>query len=294
MIKLRVINKECLVYIKSKKYGEIPIYLSEKTRIGDGYIAIINKDGKNLTGYVDYEGVEVIPFSEMNLDNYFFTKNYEDICFGFEVPDTEVLKYFHVKKKENHSYRLVMATKPDDEHPIIIHPIKEHLNIWTLEVITLEQSAIYSPKEEKILTPFFDELSFDIDENPYGHFAYFCDYVYSERNYTNDDGSKNVEKVNHTSVCGFLDKNGNFSSKLLETEGETYWDSYLFDNTPNSIKYQKFLLTLENKYQQEYDSKESRIDEEISYLFNHFNESIKPKNNCDNKQAKIIKFQSKL
>lgn len=278
--------------VKSKNYGNITVYPSDETRFGNGYFVTATKNKKSLAGFIDTNGQEIIPLEEMKLDEYFCTKYQDDICFGFRVPDIDTLKYYHVQKQEDNTYKLKIATNPYDLEPISIRQVKENENLWVFDKQTMDKEheyAVYRPSETRMLTCFFDELNFDIEDNPYGHFAYVCNYIIAEVENDEDE----ITKVPLTTICAFIDYDGNFSSQLLDVEDEKLYNCYLVNGTSTSREYSRFLYNLQQKHLNQYLEKEERTDDTLNYLFNNYNQSIEPSKIENPKPAKILEFKPK-
>lgn len=282
-------NNILVVKVLTEKFGNVKVYLEDSAnKVGNGYYVTTIKNKKHLAGFVDIDGNEIIPLDEMELSEFFYTPSYQDICFGFKIPDTDILKYFHVKKQLNGNYKTVMATDPFDEVPLTIIRIKEDPNLWLFQAIKKDtEFAVYSPDKTKIITNFFDEISFNLDDNPYHH-IYFCKYIYSDIKLD----EANTNRIIHTSLCGFFDKDGNFSSQVFETEMKVLYNSYGLGSDSLSRDYKDFLESLKNKYLSQYKEQEMFINRTINELFNNPNMSKVPTIKTP-KKAKIIEFKKK-
>lgn len=282
---MELVKKNILLEIETKNYGTVTIYLNDdENKIGDGYFVTATKQEKELAGFVDYDGKEIIPLQEMELKEEFHNKDYHDICLGFQMLNCDMLDYYHVKKKEDGKYHLVLKTCHSDTSALTIQQIKGNDNFWLFKTSggEKEESAIYSLEQEKFVTDFFDVIDFNIDSNPYGHAAYFCKNLVSDL-----DGVKII----YTSICGFFDKNGNFSSQILDVESGMLYDSYQLGGNSLSNSFISFVNTLKDRYESEYNKKQTNTIKTIDYLFNNYNLSIPPKKEVE-KKARIIKFPS--
>lgn len=278
--------------IETQKYGSVTIYLDENTRFGNTYFVTATKNGTVLAGLVDEDGKEIIPLDEMTLDEFFYTKGKRDICFGFKIPGVDTLKYYHVQRQKDNTYRLRIATNPLDPEPISIRQVKEDNSTWVFEKQTIEKEfeyALYRPSEARILTCFFDELNFNIPDNPFSHYAYVCNYITAE--IENDNDEENIERVPLTAVSAFIGYDGSFTSQLLDVEDEEFYNSYFVNGTSTSREYSMFLYNLRQKYLNRYLEKEERINNAMDYLFNNYNQSVKPPKIANPKPAKILEFK---
>lgn len=239
---MELVKKNIKLKVETKNYGTVTIYLNdEENKIGDGYFVTATKHRKKLAGFVDYTGKEIIPLQEMELKEEFHSKDYHNICFGFQMPNCNVLEYYHVKKQNNGKYRWVLRTCYSDIPALTIQQVKENDDLWLFKTVggENEEYAIYSLEKEKIITNFFDVIDFNIGSNPYGHIAYFCKDI---------TGIYDDEKVVYTSICGFFDKEGNFSSQILDVESGLLYNSYQLGINSCSDSFCAFINTLIMKY----------------------------------------------
>lgn len=277
--------------IETKNYGLVTVYFDENLRFGDTYFVTAVKNKVHLAGLIDKEGNEVIPLEEMTLDEFFYTKHKNDICFGFKIADVDTLKYYHVQKQKNNTYKLKIATNPFDQEPISIRQIREDDNTWVFDKQAEDgehEYAVYRPSEVRIITCFFDELNFE-EENPYGHFAYVCNYIIAEIESENDENK--VDSVPLTTVSAFIDYDGDFSSQLLDVADNQLYNCYLMGGTSTSKNYGIFLSTLQQKHLNRYLEKEELTNDTLTYLFNNYNQSIEPP--TLKQPAKILEFDRK-
>lgn len=282
---MELVKKNIKLKIETKNYGTVTIYLNdEENKIGDGYFVTATKHRKKLTGFVDYNGKEIIPLQEMELKEEFHSKDYHNICFGFQMPNCNVLEYYHVKKQNDGKYRWVLRTCYSDIPALTIQQVKENDDLCLFKTVggENEEYAIYSLEKEKIITNFFDVIDFNIGSNPYGHVAYF---------FKNITGIYDDEEVVYTSICGFFDKDGNFSSQILDVESGLLYNSYQLGINSCSDSFCAFINTLITKYKSEYDKKDKSTQAIINHLFNDYNGSTPPKKEVE-KKARIIKFPS--
>ncbi len=272
--------------ISSHKYGVITTLVSEENKIGNGYFILLRRAHATISGYVDVDGNEIISLDEMFLRELICTKDYQELCFGFEFPNVKYLKYYHVTNQHD-SQVVFFSTNPNDPKPLLIHPIDQEDSLWFLEIantVELENKyALYAPKIHKIITPFFSDLEL-VEENSFSHFAFFCSNIYT----TNE----NQQEIFLTSLCGFINREGFFSSQILDTTSlELYSSCFLGDN-PLSKRYFSFLQQLEEKYLLEIQQKEERSNQILEYLYTNPNLSYDMKNQSK-KLAKIIPFLKK-
>ena len=297
MYDLSKFSKSKTLVVKSKQYGNITVSISNDNKIGSNYYVMSDKEDIEISALIDGDGNEIIPFSKAVLEDYFTANNGNDICLAFKIDGIEDLKYYHFQKL-NGKHELVRSTDPYVELPLSIIRIKEYPDYWllckTCDEIECQEYAIYDPKLKTTITSFFHELNFNVDSNSYGHFVYFCKYIYS---IVEDEIADDYEVLNHTSLCGFMDINGNFSSQLLDTEGlnndsgGTLYNSYFVGGNSISNEYYSFVNNLTHQYLNQYHEKDKEIDLTLTYLFNHSNQSTPPDNHHNKKPAKILEFK---
>ena len=282
------------ITVSSQKFGDVLVYIEDSAnRFGEGYFVTTKKKGYDLSGYVDKNGKEIIPIDTHQLDEIFLSHNGKDVCLAFKNEEDEIPTYYHIQLQESEKYegeyKIVLKTNPKDSVPLrLTASIDEDL--WFMEAVREDhiEYALYRPSDKKVLTTFFNELMFLEEKSPY-HYFYFCNDIYSYREVCNQDGTQEEEKVHFTSLVGFMDRDGNFSSQVLDTEKELYYDSYRLGGNSLNNRFHAFLSELQKKYQNEYMEKEDRVEQEISYLFSSPNLSIAPK--TSKTMGKIISFQ---
>ena len=216
--------------INSVNYGKVLVNINDSCRFGNCYFVTGNKLTKKLSGIVDKNGNEIIPLDEMELKESFVDLEKENSCFGFKYKDSEILEYYHVKSYDEKA-KLVLKTGRNDDIPIKISLVMANPNYWVFETITNSpQYAIYDYKRSKIVTQFFDELIFLKDDDLINNHA-----IYYSMDICNlfENSNGEVEPYVYTNLCGFLDKECNFSSQILETENAMLYDSYMYG--PNTL-----------------------------------------------------------
>lgn len=270
-------------------FGNVKVYLDDNNKICTGcYYVTATKKGKYLSGVVDENGRQIIEIEEMSLDVIFNTNKCNDICFGFKLNGTDILKYFHVKKKEDGYYNVV-TTNPYDNDPIEIKEISKHSDRWLLKKVNSEEVAIYDPNINMLVTPFFDSLDFEVGKNNHSHYACYCKYIkiypYLEC------GEKELETEFETPSCltDFIDKDGYFTSQILDTTSARLFSSYYFGECSTSREFQGLIDNLVIKYTNEYKEQQNLIYNTIEYLFN--NDNLSQRKNNKPAQTKIIQFK---
>ena len=278
------------IIVNSKEYKKVKVYLTSDNKIGDLYYVTATKNKKVISAIIDKDGNEIIPFSENILDEIFYTDKLADICVGFKLIDSDIIKYYHLQKVDD-KYRIVISTDPSSKEELFIRQVNEYKDYWVFEKHSVDKDsvkyAIYKPKERRLITTFFDELSFDLEDNPYGHFAYFANYISFD--YV-DPNTNQEEVIDYSTVCGFIDCNGYFSSQLLDVKEMNLYNSYEVGSSSISFKYTNFISSLVNKYYIEYSNSEDFINQTITYLFNNYNQSRLPKSK---EKAKILEFSDR-
>ncbi len=274
------------ISVYSEKYGIIAVSVSRENKIGQGFLVSEKRNHTTICGYIDLEGKEIIPVEEMILKELFFTSDYQEICFGFELPYIKNLKYYHVTNNQD-STRVIFSTNPNDSKPLTISKIEKEDSLWYLEIkntTELENKyALYHAREHRMITPFFADLEL-VEENDFSHFAYFYSNIYT----TNEE----EKELYFTSLCGFINQEGFFSSQILDTTSLELYPSYFLGDTPNSKRYQTYLKLLKEKYREKYQQEEEQTNQILDYLYHNPNLSWDTNKNRE-KLAKIIKFPLK-
>ena len=271
--------------INSTNYGKILVNINELSKFANVYFVMSRKRGQKIEGIVDKNGNEIIPFEKMELKESFINDNKTDVSFGFKYPDSEYLEYYHIKIKDNGKAKLVLKTSRNDETPLKISKVLSNPNYWIFETLTgKKQYAIYDYIEERFKTTFLDEIVFLEDKDLINNHAI---YYEADIDVEFEDGTYET----YTSLCGFLDMDGNFSSQILETENEFVYDTYAYG--PNTLS--KMFLSLKSKLETEaiykIEEKSNRLLMLRTELHNNYDMSDKPVKL--KKDAKILEFKPK-
>ena len=174
--------KESKFNISTKNYGELEINVSKKDKLGNGYLLCSKKDDKLLTGYIDLDFNEIIPFDNIKLNELFYTENYNDVCLGFKLPDCEYLEYYHIKKIGKEECKIVFVTGAYDDKPLAVRKTESN-NYWLIESLEpRSEYAVYDIEKCNVITSFFDNIEF-VDEGEDKYHSIF--YRYFQNNYQN-------------------------------------------------------------------------------------------------------------
>jgi hypothetical protein len=264
----------------SSALGKIKLKLTKKKSIGNCvYIEGLYK-GVSVSALLDKNFKEIIPFDAKVLDNYFASEDLSNVCLAYRYEDSDALEYNHVSL-DNNTSELVFFTERFDETPLFVLEAEENKNYWIIGVQKdTPEYAVYDYRRKKIITGFFNEVRVLDDYESDNHCIYFEKYIYDDE----DDYFKN--KL--SSVCGFLDDKGNFSSQVLDTGTQILYNSYNLGGNTLSKNYYLFLDKLQEYYCLIQDEKDNDINYIVSYLFSNPNLSEKPKNYSKNK---IVEFK---
>ena len=276
------------VIINSKKYGRVKAWIVRKSRYGNGYLVFTNKGKKLLTGFVDEAGKEIIPLDNMQLTGMVIANKGKDICMEFQFPDTDVLEYYHLKTLANGETKLVFKTNRHEPVPVFMCTLEDTEDYWGLQLGTSEpQYAVYDYKNVKQITTFFDEIRYQYEDGDPSHSFYYGMAI--ETDIKQPDG-RTTPHI-HTSICGFLDANGDLSSQIYDTESHTLYSSYMYGPNTLSPNFKKLVNLLTVGYEKLYYEKEEKINNTLSYLYTNPNLSVKPKNYKEGE--KVLKFESR-
>ena len=248
--------------INSMYYGEILYSLNNRCKIGNLYFITAVKKFKRLEGLLDNDGNEIIPLQEMKLVEFFTNKSKTDYCLGFKHKDSDNLEYYHLKRKDN---KLHVVVRTDyKKEPIIIDKTINN-NFWIFRTLENEL-AVYNVEEGRVITNFFDEVSFVDPKESDKHVIYFCKHIYDD---IIDEETNIKSRVNHTSICGFCDSEGNFTSPVLDTEAEELYGEFKIGGNSLSKDFVEFIQNINKKHLDKFFEKEAVTNDTIKYLFNN-------------------------
>ena len=132
-------------------------------------------------------------------------------------------------------------------------------------------------------TKIIDEVTYQ--ENDSYHTFYYSLAIESE--IEQFDSSK--ENHIHTSICGFIDKDGNLSSQIYDIESNAFYSSYMYGPDTLSPRFYDLVKKLTKEYEKSYYEKFDHIDAVLNYMYENSNMSEKPKDYKDGK--KILEFK---
>ena len=274
------------VIINSKKYGKVKAWIVRKSMYGNGYLVFTNKGKKALTGFITESGKEIIPLAEMQLTGMLIANKGRDICFEFQYPDSEILEYYHVKTLDNGKTKLAFKTDRHAEIPAFICTLENTEDYWAIQIGTQDpQYAIYDYKKAKQITTFFDEVCYQYEGGDPSHCFYYGMAIETDIKQPNGTDTPHI----HTSICGFLDENGNLSSQIYDTESHTLYSSYMYGPNTLSPNFKKLIDLLTVGYEELYYEKDEKINNTLSYLYDNPNLSEKPKDL--KKGEKVLEFK---
>ena len=247
---------------------------SRYNKIGNLYhvSAIIN--GKELFGLVTEDGKEIIPISKIFLTVFQIYNNGKDMLLAFKYNRCKSLEYYHIRNYDDGTSKIIFKTDRKSEIPLSIGAFKSTEDYWVIEMASKndEKYAIYDYKENKMISTFFDEVTY-LEDNPYHAFYYSLNI---ESEITNPDGSK--KPYIHSTLCGFLDEKGNLSSQIYDTESNAFYSSYMYGDDTLSSKFNELVTNLTKEYEKAYYSKDDHIDDVLDYMASYPDMSEKPKN----------------
>lgn len=279
------------IIINSKNYGKVNAWLVRKSKYGNGYLVFTNKGKKALTGYVTKSGREIIPLAEMELTGMLIANKGKDICFEFKYADSEVLEYYHVKTLDNGKTKLAFKTDRHSEIPAFICILDNTQDYWAIQIgIDQPQYAIYDYKKAKQITTFFDEVCYQEDAGDFPHTFYYGLAIETDIKQPNGTTTPHI----HTSICGFLDENGDLSSQIYDTESHTLYSSYMYGPNTLSPKFKKLINLLTVGYEKLYYEKDEKINNTLSYLYDNPNLSEKPKDFKEGEKVLDFNLRKKM
>ena len=276
------------IKINTEKYGDIKVTLDSRNKFGNCYYVLSKKKKlfskeTEISGIIDSSCNEIVPFDESILVETIISKDLKNYCFGFKYPDSEILEYYHIRCVDNYC-TLVKKTNRTAELPLKVRMIKDNDDYWLFETVSnCPQYAIYDYKNARMATNFFNRLEFLDYDSPY-HMAYFEVDIFSNIERDEDE----IETVNHTTLCGFLDDQCNLSSELLDTERRVVYNSYMYGPTTLDRRFLELIDALKTKYLDDYFKNENEVNTILNTMYNCYNTSDRIELNG---KAKILEFK---
>lgn len=274
------------VELNTKLFGKIQVDIDRRNKIGNGYFVETYVDDKYVSGYVDLNYNEVIELDERFFEEEFHTKGYKDICLKFFIEGEDYLECYHINNDEK-SPKVVHVVGPysDNKYEIID---TEDRDYWLFKRYDEEDEeyAVYDINKRKQITSYFDYIEFVDESEKLYHTIFFQKNIKSS---TFDEETGYIDHIIHTTIYGYLDSEGNFSSAILDRDEEKFYStSKMGDNTFSPL-FDKFISALQANYLEKCFEKECRIGEYVDYLA--LNPNMLDKKN--KQKAKIINFNDR-
>lgn len=252
---------------------------------------------KEYNGIITKTGNIITPISTMPVIKYFSTKDKDDYCFIHYDDINDNYESYHIKRdKEKNKYFLQAKFQSDEKSSCrvvnlldtkfnsenlnerkVINNIKD--NYWIIEKEShgIIEVALYSPKQAKVLTPFFNYVRFETEESRV--LAYFQKDIYSK-----SDG------VRLTTICGFIDYNGNFITPFYDQIKDEFYDASTYNLDKTFFSFNAFIETRGLEEEQKHQEENAYIDSKLEVLLNNLYSEKEVMPNVT-KKAKIIQFR---
>lgn len=217
------------------------------------YQALITKDNKII-----------VNFLEMNLFEYFESRDGKDLYFNFTVENKK--KGFHIVN-ENGSYRLggrnFHPTVPDNFY-LEETKYPEYWICHCQNPYGIEDLQIYSVEEERLVSNIFHRIEFVKEET--GYFAYV------EKGLYDIDPEDPDEIVFYTSIFGYIREDFLFASDIYENTSEQLISTAHFQTLADFDRLEE---KIKDKMYWMYKRKLGLAMDADIYMLNHPNPDIK-------------------
>lgn len=251
---------------------DLKVKIDSNKMVGDCYWASFN-DGRHFLLQSNLNICD--PITTKNLLFYFHTDNFNDICLVLKGKEDSVPIFYHLKKVFDNYVNVYSTDYINNTYVKIVESPSE--DYWLIEKINEEQQAIYSIKDAKRITPFFDKINFNIPKSK-SHLAQYSKDII--------DKNGNVK----TKLIGYVGYDGNFSSQIYDVEKNEYYS--ICNVGISGIKlFEEFTLFLHNQYKELDKYKVDLTNEALKNLFNQKIEHLTPIKFPQ--KAKIIDFKNR-
>ena len=263
-------------------FGKKEVNFLVSDELNDFYFCCFVHENKKYTGVTDKNGNLLMPFSDIPVQECFYTFNKSDYCFVRYTEGKTDYESYHLTKNADNTFQLkANITGNDYSSCRIIESGKN--NYWFIETTTNDIATIclYDIKKSKIITPPVTEISFEKEKSRV--LAYVTKDLYGEI-----DG----EQVYLTTIATFIDKNGNFLAPLYDMKNDIQYPALDFNNDEYFKYYHNTINLIIQSLGREYIQKRNHIDEVLADMYTNIYtmEQLKPKK----VKCKIIKFPSEV
>ena len=247
------------VTIDNNKYGKLTV----------------NLDDHNF----DYQGID--------LQVKFHTSNYNDACLEFKNKGNKSIEYYHIRKNTNNEYDIIKKIESNQEY-IEILPLND--DYWLIKKHCfsrqnyqgIELSAIYSVKKEQRITNYFTEIQLKDGSEHRIYFQY--EILAFNTDYETDN------KIHFTTLHGYMDSEGNFSSEIYDEESQTLYGNNQFGLNSLSEKFENELNLIKRAYMLKYIKIKENAKRVIEELYENLNSNPPVE---QHQITKILNFESR-
>lgn len=221
------------------------IYIGKS--LSNGFIYSLKKNDSIYQGFCDVNKNIIIEPKKMTYYDSFSSHHDKDICLIFKIDNMDEYEYYHIQKN-NHNYNILFDIKSNDINPFKVSKINNNDAYWMFSISKPKNSyALYNVKNNEVITAFLDLIEIKNSNKIY--------YEKDILSYYKD------KKIYHTTISGYLDKNGNYKSSILDKNSGLLYDTLYLGNNTNSYEFQNFLENIKEIYYNKYliNNKKSKI-----------------------------------
>lgn len=264
------------MYIEGFGKKKVKLYAIEGTN--ELFVLKFSHNRKNYCSIIDSFSRILIPITDIPILEAFATNDRTSYCFTKQDKYTGNYESFHLLKADDGKFYLRADIKGDENTNCrLVATIKDEY--WFIESTTndITYLNLYDARNAKILTPCFTEISFEEEQSRV--------LAYVEKDlYANIDD----ENVYLTSLCSYIDYNGNFISSIYDTENDERYDARSYNFDKKFKRFNMFTKSLINDYINKYNYKQKKVTETLVEMFNdlYCTEDLKMK-----EPAKILKYR---
>ena len=258
---------------------EVKILVSDE--LEEFYFCSFKHDKKIYTSIIDKKGNLLIPFSNIPIQECFYTFNRSDYCFVRYDEGKTNYESFHLSRVDDRFCLKADITGNNFSTCRITESGKN--KYWFIETTenNMTSRCLYDIKNAKIITPPFTEISFEEEKSRV--LAYVTKDIYGEI-----DGE--LEYL--TTLATFIDKDGRFLAPLYDMKNNMKYSAIDFNNDPNFRHYHHIINLIIQSLGRKLISEREHVDEVLADMFTNIytEEELKPKPI----KHKIIKFPSEV
>jgi len=258
---------------------EVKILVSDE--LEDFYFCSFKHDKKIYTSIIDKNGNLLIPFSDIPIQECFYTFNKSDYCFVRYDEGKTNYESFHLSRMDDNF--CLKADIAGNKFATCRITESGKNKYWFIETTQgdITNICLYDIKKAKIITPPFTEISFEEEKSRV--LAYVTKDVYGEI-----DG----EMEYLTTLATFIDKEGKFLAPLYDMKNDLLYPAINFNNDPSFRHYHHIINLIIQSLGRKLISEREHVDEVLANMFTNIytEEELKSRE----VKCKIIKFPGEV